>query len=99
MYQAEAKALLNEARALSDLSREARAGFLENELNIMDSLAQEFGIVAEQQSRRLVEAHERFSSLMDHHRYQVVYSVLPHGSIRCLHFASGVNHAPSHQYP
>ena len=37
----------------------------------------EFAKVAEHQSQRLVEAHERFSSLMDGKRFQVVYPVLP----------------------
>lgn len=74
---AEAKSLLNEARASSELSFQARAGFLENELNLLEGLAPEFDAVAEGQSRRLVEAHERFSSFMSHQRYQVVYPVLP----------------------
>jgi hypothetical protein len=33
--------------------------------------------VAEVQSQRLVEAHERFSALMDRQHFQVVYPVLP----------------------
>jgi superfamily II DNA or RNA helicase len=74
---AEAKALLAAARASSDLSPQARAGFLENELRLLGSLASEFSAVAEQQSKRLVAAHERFSALMDKQRFQVVYPVLP----------------------
>lgn len=74
---AEAKKLLGEARATSDLSPQARASFLENELNILAALKVEFATVAEQQSKRLVEAHERFSALMDGKRFQVVYPVLP----------------------
>jgi hypothetical protein len=74
---AEAKALLQEVRASSDLSPQARAGFLENELKLLTILARELDNVAERQSQRLVEAHERFSALMDHRRYQVVYPVLP----------------------
>jgi hypothetical protein len=57
--------------------QQARASFLENELKLIDSLDPEFRTIAEQQSRRLVEAHERFSALMDKQRYQVVYPVLP----------------------
>ena len=72
-----AKELLAEARASSDLAPQARASFLENELGLIDSLDLEFRTIAEQQSRRLVEAHERFSALMDKQRYQVVYPVLP----------------------
>ena len=66
-----------EARASSDLSLQARAGFLENELKLLASLRAELDGVAEQQSKRLVDAHERFSALMDRQRFQAVYPVLP----------------------
>lgn len=74
---AEAKALLAVARASSDLSPQARANFLENELRLMDTLEPQFNAIAEEQSKRLVSAHERFSALMDRQRFQVVYPVLP----------------------
>ncbi len=74
---AEAKALLTEARASSDISPQARASFLENEHKLLDNLDDDFRVIAEQQSKRLVEAHERFSALMDKQRFQVVYPVLP----------------------
>lgn len=67
----------SEARASSDLSPQARASFLENELKLLGNLDDEFRVIAEQQSRRLVEAHERFSALMDKQRFQVVYPGLP----------------------
>ena len=73
----QAKSLLASARATSDLTVQARAGFLDNELNLLETLKEEFAVVAEQQSKKLVEAHERFSSLMDAQRFQVVYPVLP----------------------
>lgn len=73
----EAKALLTEARASSDLSLEARASFLDNELKLLDSLSAPMSALAESQSKRLVEAHERFSNLMDKDKFQVVYPVLP----------------------
>ena len=72
-----AKALLSEARATSDLSPQARASFLENELKLLAHLDEEFQTVAEQQSKRLVESHQRFSALMDKQQFQVVYPVLP----------------------
>jgi superfamily II DNA or RNA helicase len=72
-----AKNLLNEARATSDLSPQARASFLENELKLLSQLDTEFQQVAEQQSKRLVESHQRFSALMDKQQFQVVYPVLP----------------------
>lgn len=74
---AEAKALLTEARASSDISPQARAGFLENELKLLDNLDDDFRVLAEQQSKRFVETHERFSALMDKQRFQVGYPVLP----------------------
>jgi superfamily II DNA or RNA helicase len=72
-----AKTLLNEARATSDLSPQARTSFLENELKLVAQLEDEFQKVAEQQSRHLVESHQRFSALMDKQQFQVVYPVLP----------------------
>ncbi|PPD50569.1 MAG: helicase [Methylobacter sp.] len=72
-----AKTLLNEARATSDLSPQARGSFLENELKLLSQLDSEFQQVAEQQSKRLVESHQRFSALMDKQQFQVVYPVLP----------------------
>jgi superfamily II DNA or RNA helicase len=74
---AQVKILLAEARASSELSLQARVSFLENELKLLRNLETEFEAVAEQQSTKLVEAHERFSALMDCQRFQVVYPVLP----------------------
>ena len=74
---AAAKQLLSEARASSDISPQARASFLQNELKLINDLGAEFRVIAEQQSKRLVAAHERFSALMDKQRFQVVYPVLP----------------------
>ena len=70
-------ALLSEARASSNLSSQARASFLENELGLLDRLDDAFTELAEKQSKRLVAAHERFSALMTRQRYQVVYPILP----------------------
>jgi hypothetical protein len=69
--------LLTVARASSALSPQARANFLENELGLMPFLKSHFDIIAEEQSQRLVVAHERFNALMDKQRFQVVYPVLP----------------------
>jgi hypothetical protein len=77
LEHAEAKALLTAARASSNLSPQARASFLENELRLLASLETQFDVIAEEQSKRLVAAHERFSALMDKQRFQVVYPVLP----------------------
>lgn len=73
----EAKRLLQAARASSDLSPQSRGNFLDLELKQLAGLDGEFNRIAEEQSKRLVAAHERFSTLMDKQRYQVVYPVLP----------------------
>ena len=73
----QARALLRAARASSNLSPEARASFLENELGLLGRMDEAFNELAEEQSKRLVAAHERFSALMDKQRYQVVYPILP----------------------
>ncbi|SJM93636.1 DNA/RNA helicase, superfamily II (fragment) [Crenothrix polyspora] len=72
-----AKQLLNDACAASELSPQARASFLDNELKLLAQLDAEFQQIAEQQSTHLVEAHQRFSTLMDKQQFQVVYPVLP----------------------
>ena len=77
LEHAEAKVLLTAARASSNLSSQARASFLDNELRLLASLGPQFDVIAEEQSKRLVAAHERFSALMDKQRFQVVYPVLP----------------------
>ena len=73
----QARALLQAARASSNLSPEARASFLENELSLLGRMHVVFDELAEEQSKRLVAAHERFSALMRKQRYQVVYPILP----------------------
>jgi len=73
----EAKQLLAEARASSELSLQARAGFLKNELALMDGLKPELDRVAGEQSDALVAAHERFSSFLDKQMFQKVLPVLP----------------------
>jgi superfamily II DNA or RNA helicase len=73
----EAKRLLESARASSDLSPQSRVNFLGHELAALPALEESFNRIAEEQSKRLVAAHERFSALMDKQRYQVVYPVLP----------------------
>ena len=73
----QARALLREVHASSNLSPEARASFLENELGLLGRLDKVFNKLAEEQSKYLVAAHERFSALMDKQSYQVVYPILP----------------------
>lgn len=73
----QAKELMTTARASSNMSPESCANFLSNELQILETLNDQFNLIAEEQSKRLVAAHERFSALMDRQKFQVVYPVLP----------------------
>jgi len=74
----QAHTLLRTVRASSNLTKEARKGFLENELSILHRFDDMFMHIAENQSKQLVDAHERFSALISgQRRYQVVYPVLP----------------------
>jgi hypothetical protein len=59
------------------MSPESRASFLQNEMTLLEALDEDFTAIAEEQSKRLVAAHERFSELVEKNRYQVVYPVLP----------------------
>ena len=68
---------MSEACASSDLSPEAKAAFLNNDIHLISQMDNVFDDLAEEQSNHLVAAHERFSELMDKQRYQVVYPVLP----------------------
>ena len=69
--------LLRAITASSNISLEARSGFLENELGLLEHLDEAFYSLAEERSMRLVASHERFSALMDNQRYHVVYPILP----------------------
>lgn len=73
----EAMRLLDEARPVGDLTSQSRANFLENELKILGQLREQFDAVAEERSKHLVEAHERFSRFFRAGRFEVVYPVLP----------------------
>lgn len=73
----DAHALLSSARPVGDLTPERRTRLLEERLDSLDSLRPAFNNLAEQRCIHLVEAHERFSSLVEQKRFGVVYPVLP----------------------
>ncbi|MBF0238119.1 MAG: DEAD/DEAH box helicase [SAR324 cluster bacterium] len=73
----EASCLMKTVRPTSNMTPESRANFLENELKQLPTLKQDFDQLAEGRSKKLVEAHERFSKVMGHGHFQVVYPVLP----------------------
>jgi len=73
----QAATLIGTARPSANLTPEARASFLENELKLIAGLQADMDAVAEKRSQNLVKAHERFSQLMDQKQFQVVHPVLP----------------------
>lgn len=73
----EAKTLLVAARPSAEVSVYARPDMLENELRQLPGLRDDMDALAAARCGRLVEAHERFSQLMDQRQFQVVYPVLP----------------------
>ncbi len=78
--------LLHHAVPSSDLSPQARAGFLKNELEEIEELYSS-GIldqVALKRAEILVKAHERFQKLLGGGKYKVVEPVLPWISWVCM---------------
>jgi hypothetical protein len=74
-----ARHLLHHAVPSSDLSPQARQGFLENELEEIEELHGS-GILDQAALKRaeiLLEAHERFRKLLGDGKYKVVEPVLP----------------------
>ncbi|HEY2343306.1 MAG TPA: helicase-related protein, partial [Chthoniobacteraceae bacterium] len=69
--------LLAEAKPAEDVSAYAAADALEHELAELPALRATLDAVAETRCQRLVEAHERYSRLLDEHAFQVVHPVLP----------------------
>ena len=73
----ECKRLLEHARPKVDMTPQAQVHFLENELETIPELRKTFDGVAEERSKHLVEAHERFRKVLGGSRFKVVYPVLP----------------------
>jgi hypothetical protein len=73
----EARSLLVDARPSADVSPYAAADSLDHELSALSSLSTALAEVAEARCERLVDAHERYSRLLDQHEFQVVHPVLP----------------------
>lgn len=73
----EARRLLLDARPAADVSPYAAADALVHELAALPSLRATLDGVAEARCERLVEAHERYSRLLDQREFQVVHPVLP----------------------
>lgn len=73
----EATALLGLATAGGDITSERKARLIDERLEVLPSLRKDFDALAESRSQHLVQAHERFSALVNKRRYGVVYPVLP----------------------
>jgi len=69
--------VLYSTRASANLTSEAKQSFLENELQDLPVLKETFDGVAEDRSKHLVEAHERYRKVLGGSRFKVVYPVLP----------------------
>ena len=73
----EVKYLMEEIRATGELSNEARTDFLENELNQLDLIKNEFDQIALKRTEILIEAHERFRKVLGGSRFKAVEPILP----------------------
>lgn len=73
----EARDLLANARPDGDLTPDRCARLIDERVAAIPLLRPAFDLLAEQRCQHLVEAHERFSSLVEKKRFGVVYPVLP----------------------
>jgi len=73
----EIKKLMEYAVPTSNLSEQAKADFLENELSTITTLGAEFDRIAIKRAEILIQAHERFRKVIGGKRYKVVEPVLP----------------------
>jgi superfamily II DNA or RNA helicase len=71
------RTLMETAAPTANLSPQARAAFLTNELENISELQDTFDAIALKRSEMLVQAHERFRKVMGGKRYQAVEPVLP----------------------
>lgn len=73
----EVKHLMDHALPSANISEQAKAGFLENELENISEMDKEFDKIALERAEILIEAHERFRKVMGGKRFKVVEPVLP----------------------
>ena len=73
----EIKKLMAHAVPSANITNQAKASFLENELENIFELGDEFDKIALQRAEILIEAHERFRKVMGGKRFKVVEPVLP----------------------
>ena len=73
----EVNKLISHAVPSANITNQAKASFLENELENISELGDEFDKIALQRAEILIEAHERFRKVMGGKRFKVVEPVLP----------------------
>jgi superfamily II DNA or RNA helicase len=73
----EIKKLMAYAVPSANITNQAKASFLKNELENISELGDEFDKIALQRAEILIEAHERFRKVMGGKRFKVVEPVLP----------------------
>jgi superfamily II DNA or RNA helicase len=77
LFASEAHQLLSSAKPTGDLSPERSVRLINERVEALSSLRPAFDRLAEERCQHLVQAHERFSSLVEKKRFGVVYPVLP----------------------
>lgn len=73
----EIKKLMAHSVPSANITNQAKASFLENEMENISELRDEFDKIALQRAEILIEAHERFRKVMGGKRFKVVEPVLP----------------------
>jgi len=73
----EVKRLMDHALPSANISEQAKAGFLDNELENTSEMDKEFDKIALERAEILIDAHERFRKVMGGKRFKVVEPVLP----------------------
>mgnify|MGYP001613440173 CR=1 FL=1 len=73
----EVKDLMETAVPSSNISGEAKADFLGNELSMTKTLNDELDLIAIKRAEILIEAHERFRRVIGGKQYKLVEPVLP----------------------
>ncbi|KKL06138.1 hypothetical protein LCGC14_2599020, partial [marine sediment metagenome] len=73
----EVKNLMAKALPSANISDQARANFLDNEIGNVSDLRKKFDDIALERAEILIEAHERFRKVMGGTRFKAVEPVLP----------------------
>jgi len=73
----EVRHLMDQVLPSANITEQAKASFLENEMENISELRNEFDKIALKRAEILVDAHERFRKVMGGKRFKVVEPVLP----------------------